>query len=188
VERAAFLLREVFGYGYGEVAATLDRSEPAVRQLVARARRRVEARGRRRPVTIDEHRRLLDRFLAAARHGDVDGLRDLLAADAVLVSDGGPRTKAARRPIEGRHRLVRFLGSVGPRVLAPDRRVTIVAIDGEPGFVVESAGQVTLAGTVEIDVPEGDTAARITGVRWVLNPDKLGWVTSPAVPAGGAAR
>ena len=179
VERAAFLLREVFGYGYDEVAEALGRSEAACRQLVARARRRVEEHARRRPVAPDEHRRLLDRFVAAARHGDVDGLRELLTDDATLVSDGGPNFKAARHPIRGRDRAVRFLRKVGPGLFAERRRVEVVDLDGEPGFVVLSGDRVVVAGTIEVDVPRGQTSARITGVRWVINPDKLRWVTVP---------
>jgi RNA polymerase sigma-70 factor (ECF subfamily) len=173
VERAAFLLREVFGYGYDEVAEVLDRSEPACRQMVARARKRVEAGRPRRTVERDEHRRVLDRFLAATRGGDVDGLVAVLAEDAVLVSDGGRHTKAARRPVEGRDRIVRFLHSVGPKALGGPRRVEVVEINGEPGFVALVDGEVALAGAVE--VADGHVAA----VRWVLNPDKLHWVHAP---------
>jgi RNA polymerase sigma-70 factor (ECF subfamily) len=172
VERAAFLLREVFGYGYDEVAAVLDRTEPAVRQLVARARKRVEAGRPRRAVERDEHRRVLDRFLAATREGDVDGLVAVLAEDAVLVSDGGRHTKAARRPVEGRDRIVRFLRSIGPRALG-DRRVEVVALNGEPGFVALADDEVVLAGTIEV------ADGHVTAVRWVLNPDKLHWVHAP---------
>jgi RNA polymerase sigma-70 factor, ECF subfamily len=179
VERAAFLLREVFGYGYDEVAAVLDRSEPACRQLVARARKRVEAGRPRRAVARDEHRRVLDRFLAATRDGDVDGLVAVLAEDAVLVSDGGRHAKAARRPVEGRDRIVRFLHTIGPRALG-GRRVEVVAINGEPGFVALAGDVVELAGAVEV------ADGRVVGVRFVLNPDKLGWVRPdrPAPPEG----
>ncbi len=170
VERAAFLLREVFGYGYAEVAAVLDRSEPAVRQLVARARKRVEAGRPRRAVERDEHQRVLERFLAATREGDVEGLVAVLAEDAVLVSDGGRQAKAARRPIEGGERLARFLRTIGPRALGPPRRVEVVEINGEPGFVALLDDVVTLAGTIEV------ADGRIAALRFVLNPDKLGWV------------
>lgn len=172
VERAAFLLREVFGYGYDEVAAVLDRSEPAVRQLVARARKRVEAGRPRRSVERDEHRRVLERFLAATRQGDVEGLVAVLAEDAVLVSDGGRAAKAARRPIAGRDRLARFLQTIGPRALG-GRRIEVVAINGEPGFLALVGDEVALAGTVEV------AAGRIAAVRLVLNPDKLRWVHAP---------
>jgi RNA polymerase sigma-70 factor (ECF subfamily) len=185
VERAAFLLRDVFGYDYAEVGRIVDRNEPAVRQLVVRARRRVAARGRRRSVSAEDHRRLVDRFLAAARDGDVDGLRDLLAEDAVLVSDGGPKRKAARHPIRGRHRMVRFLRTVGPKTFADDRLVSVVDLDGQPGYVVQVDGSVHLAGTVEVGVPDGVDEPRINRVPRMLNPDKLGAVVPPA---GGRRR
>ncbi|HEU5152309.1 MAG TPA: RNA polymerase sigma factor SigJ [Iamia sp.] len=174
VERAAFLLRDVFGYGYDEVAAVLDRSEPACRQLVARARKRVEAGRPRRAVAGDEHRRVLDRFLAATRQGDVEGLVAVLAEDAVLVSDGGRATKAARRPIGGRDRIARFLQAVGPRAIGGPRRVEVVAINGEPGFLALDGDAVRLAGTVEV------VDGAVVAVRFVLNPEKLGWVHAPA--------
>jgi RNA polymerase sigma-70 factor (ECF subfamily) len=176
VERAAFLLHDVFAFDYGELGDVLDRSEPACRQLVSRARRRV-AEGRPRfEVDGDEHAALLDRFLDAARAGDVDGLVRVLADDAVLVSDGGAGRKAARRPVVGVGRVARFVGSLGPRLLALGelRRVTV---NGEPGFVVVAGGRTVAAGTIEV----GD--GRVRAVRWVLNPDKLGWVD---VSDGGA--
>ena len=165
-ERAAFLLREVFGYDYAEIAAALDRSEAACRQLVARARRRI---GDRRPtLEVDRgaHRRLLERFLAAARGDDVDGLFELLTEDVQLTSDGGPHRKAARHPIRGRDRVVRFVTSILPRLLA-HHEVALVTVNGEPGFVLESEQGVYLVGTIEA------VGGRIDAIRWVLNPEKL---------------
>jgi RNA polymerase sigma-70 factor (ECF subfamily) len=167
VERAAFLLREVFGFDYAEVAAALDRSEPACRQLVARARRRI---GDRRPrVAVDpvEHRRLVERFLAAAAGADVDGLVDLLTEDVQLVSDGGPHRRAARRPVLGRDRVLRFLLAVVPRQLEAALRCRIADVNGEPGWVLEDDDGIVLAGTLEA------VGGRITAIRWVINPDKL---------------
>jgi RNA polymerase sigma-70 factor (ECF subfamily) len=169
VERAAFLLHDVFGFGYGDLADTLDRSEAACRQLVSRARRRVADGRPRFEVDDGEHAVLLDRFLAAAQLGDVDGLVSVLADDAVLVSDGGADRRAARRPIVGLDRVVRFLSAVAPRWFALGE-VRQVPVNGEPGFVVVADGRAVLAGTVEIG--EG----RVRAVRWVVNPDKLRWV------------
>lgn len=170
-ERAAFLLHDVFGYGYGDVARILERSPAACRQLVSRARHHLGARGTA-AADVDQHRRLLERFLPAARDGDMEGLLDLLAEDVVLVSDGGPRRRAARRPIIGAVRVARFLQSVGPRLLVPGV-VELTLINGGPGFLVRREDDVHLAGTIEVD---GD---RITALRWVLNPDKLRWVGGP---------
>ncbi len=168
VERAAFLLRDVFSYDYAEIAEALGRSEDACRQLVSRARRRVADRRPRFAVDHGEHRRLLERFVDAARRGDVEQLHTMLTADAVLVSDGGGTRKAARRPIVGRPRVARFLGVVGPKAL--DGEIRWTPINGEPGVVVERDGEVRLAGTVEL--AEG----RVQRIQWVVNSDKLRWV------------
>jgi RNA polymerase sigma-70 factor (ECF subfamily) len=173
LERAAFLLHDVFGFAYNELAETLDRNPAACRQLVSRARARV-AEGRPRvEVDADEHRRLLERFVAAARHGEVDQLVSVLAHDAVFTSDGGPLRKAARRPIVGQFRVARFLQKVGPRALRLGT-VELVQINGELGFAAAGVdGHVHLAGVVETE------AGQVTAIRWVVNPDKLGWVTLP---------
>ena len=168
VERAAFLLRDVFSYDFAEIAEALGRSEDACRQLVSRARRRVADRRPRFAVDRGEHRRLLERFVDAARRGDVEQLHTMLTADAVLVSDGGGTRKAARRPIVGRPRVARFLGVVGPKAL--DGEIRWTPINGEPGVVVERDGEVRLAGTVEL--AEG----RVQRIQWVVNSDKLRWV------------
>ena len=169
VERAAFLLREVFGFDYPQVADALGRSEDACRQLVSRAKQRVGEQRPRFAVDPDEHRRLLERFVGAARGGDLDELRTFLTADVVLVSDGGPTVKAARRPVHGIDRVARFLSSVGPKALGSGD-VHLAPVNGEPGFVVVRKGRTVLAGTIEV----ADGA--ITAVRWVINPDKLHWI------------
>ena len=166
LERAAFLLREVFGFDYAEIAAALDRSEDACRQLVARARRRVEAGRPRHPVDQATHRRLVERFIAAAGHGEVGALQAMLTEEVELVSDGGPHRKAARHPIRGRDRVVRFVCSVVPRLLQRGD-LSIVTVNGEPGFRVFIEGGVWLVGTVTVN------GGRIAAIRWVLNPDKL---------------
>jgi RNA polymerase sigma-70 factor (ECF subfamily) len=171
VERAAFLLREVFGFDYPQVAEALGRSEDACRQLVSRAKQRVSAERPRFVVDPDEHRRLLERFVAAAQGGDVAELTTFLAADVVLVSDGGPTRKAARKPIHGIDRVGRFLSTIGPKALDGD--VHLMSVNGEPGFMVVREGETYLAGTIEV----ADGA--INAIRWVVNPDKLHWVPVP---------
>jgi RNA polymerase sigma-70 factor (ECF subfamily) len=172
VERAAFLLRDVFGFGYDELATTLDRNAAACRQLVSRARARVADGRRRLEVDANEHRRLLERFVAAARDGDVDQLVSVLAHDAVITSDGGANLRAARWPIVGQDRVARFLGKIGPRSLGISS-VDLVELNGELGFAASVDGHVTIAGLVEV------VDGRISVIRWVLNPDKLAWVTLP---------
>ena len=179
LERAAFLLRDVFAFDYAQVAEALGRSEAACRQLVSRARQRIEERRPRYPVDPAEHRALLERFVAATSTGDVGSLQTLLAEGVVLVSDGGADRKAARRPIEGRDRVIRFLAAIGPKVLGPAPSVSTWSgtvevrqeeLNGEPGFVVRHDGRVTLAGTIEV------VDGSIASIRWVLNLDKLHWV------------
>ena len=172
VERAAFLLREVFGFDYPQVAETVGRSEDACRQLVSRAKQRVGAERPRFAVDPDEHRRLLERFVAAAQGGDIDELTSFLTADVVLVSDGGPTMKAARHPIHGLDRVVRFLASVGPKAFGRGE-LHLAPVNGEPGFIVVRDGATFLAGTV--DISDG----AITAIRWVINPDKLHWLALP---------
>ena len=165
VERAAFLLHDVFDFGYDEVAQALDRNEAACRQLVTRARHRVADGRPRLPVDPATHRTLLERFLKASTDGDVDGLRAMLTDDAVLVSDGGAKARAARHPIRGIDRVSRFVRKVCGEWRTAD--VTIVTINGEPGFLVERDGTAIVAGTIEL------RDGRIAALRWMRNPDKL---------------
>lgn len=140
-------------------------------ELASRGRRRVGAGRPRQTVAPADHRRVLDRFLAASRGGDVDDLVELLVEDAVLVSDGGPDIRAARHPIVGRDRLVRFLRVVGPSVFE-NRQVEVATVNGEDDFVAadRASGDVAMAGTIDV---VGD---RVAAVWWVLNPEKLRWI------------
>ncbi|MDQ2679163.1 MAG: RNA polymerase sigma factor SigJ [Actinomycetota bacterium] len=167
-ERAAFLLHDTFGYGYDELAAVLDRSPAACRKLVSRARQHIAARRPRVTTDSDEHRRVLERFVVAARSGDLDQLLEVLAPESVLVTDGGATLKAARHPIRGRTRVARFLASIGPRVLDTGD-VSFGDVNGELGVIVRDEGAVVLVGTAEVD------GGRIVAVHWVRNPDKLQW-------------
>src|ERR671915_925215 len=108
-ERAVFVLREVFETPYEEIAEAVGKSPAAVRQIAHRARDHVAARRPRMPVSTTEQQEAVDRFLAAIRHGDLQGLLDVLAPDVVVVSDGGGFVAAARRPIEGAERVGRLL-------------------------------------------------------------------------------
>ncbi|MEQ8841206.1 MAG: RNA polymerase sigma-70 factor [Acidimicrobiales bacterium] len=170
VERAAFLLREVFGHDYDEVAATIDRSPTNCRQIVHRAKARL---GPDRPVRFDpgpdEERRLLDSFLAAAITGDLDGLHDVLAEDVVAWSDGGANQHAARRPVLGRQRVALFAKGIAGRrdAMNSDVRVDHVRVNGGPGFVAYADGEIFM--TMAFDLgPDG-----IRAIHSVLNPDKL---------------
>ncbi len=165
-ERAAFLLREVFGYPYGEIAKTLERSETACRQLVSRARHRIGDRRKRFDADHERSRELTRRFVGACASGDVEGLMALLTDDVVVWTDGGGNVKSAPRPVVGPWRAARFLIHV-----AKDLQVGVTlreeTLNGQPGVVFELYGEVTSA--VVFDVLEG----RIAGIRVVANPEKL---------------
>jgi RNA polymerase sigma-70 factor (ECF subfamily) len=169
VERAAFLLREVFGYEYSEIAEIVDRSEVNTRQLVARARKHIEASAPRFDPDEALRHELLDRFLAAASDGDVDELEHLLAEDAAFYSDGGGRVLAARRPLFGRSRISRVIAKLTQK----QRRrgpftVQRVRVNGQPGRILRTADG-AIWDVLSIDVVDG----RIQTVRIMRNPDKL---------------
>ncbi len=165
-ERAAFLLHDVFGYEYPELARILGRAEPACRQLVTRARRRVSERRPRFEVSPEEHTRLLNEFLHASAAGDLDGLVGLLAEDAVLRADGGGIVTAARNPIVGADRVARWLFGVVQKA-PPGLTSTVETVNGLPGIVMRLDG--ALYGVASIEVGDG----RIQGVYIQVNPEKL---------------
>ena len=164
VERAAFLLADVFGEPYARIAEVLGRSEEACRQAASRARRRVREARRGAPPANAEL--LLGAFLGACAQGDVDGLRALLAADVVLVSDGGALVHAARRPVVGADRVTRLLVNLAKR-MPEGLAIEPVVINGEAGFVGRIGGAPVMVGNVE------ERAGLISAVRIMVNPDKL---------------
>jgi RNA polymerase sigma-70 factor (ECF subfamily) len=135
VERAVFVLREVFGMSYAEVAAVLDRSEAAVRQLGHRAREHVQARRPRFDTDRRETQEVTERFLAAAVSGDVESLLAAMSPGVVLVSDGGGKVKAARRPILGADKVARFLAAIGPVGAELGLQVGLIEVNGAPAVV-----------------------------------------------------
>jgi RNA polymerase sigma-70 factor, ECF subfamily len=170
VERAAFLLRDVFDYDYDEIAEMLGRGEPACRQLVSRARRRVGERRHRFDADAEEGRELAERFMTACGEGDLHGLLSLLAEDVVLWTDGGGKVKAARRPIHGASKVARFLIAIAKDIPAGvEFRAAVV--NGEPSYLFVENGVVTT--TVSFDIADG----QVVGVTSVLNPDKLRGLT-----------
>ncbi len=169
VERAVFLLREVFGYGYERIASTVGRSEENCRQILARARRQVEARRTRFEADERQRDELLDRFLEACEDGDAEALEAMLAADVVVYSDGGGKAAAARRPIHRRDLIVRFLVRVSRmRRERGGFRTRRARVNGQPGrLIVDPDG--TVSDVLSIDVADG----AIQTIRIVRNPDKL---------------
>ena len=168
LERAAFLLHDVFDMDFAEVGETLGRNAAACRQLAARARDHVRAARPRFRVSAEDGAKVVDAFLAASRSGDAGGLARLLAESAVLYTDGGGKKIAALNPIYGRDRIVRFWTSVARKQqLHPVIGVRPAEVNGLPGFVaVERDGT---RQTVALDLRDGTIAA----IYIVRNPDKL---------------
>lgn len=165
VERAVLLLRDVFDCDYADIADVVDKSPANCRQIASRARERVGDPARSRPLE-DEQRRLATAYAAAITSGDVDGLARILADDVVLWSDGGGKARAARHLLAGRDRVANFLVSVSQQ--APEGTVAdLVEINGSMGWLA-TAGDLVVA-TISFDIDD----ALITGIRVVLNPDKL---------------
>lgn len=172
VERAVFLLREVFESSYRQVAEVIEKSEANCRQIARRARERVRRSDRRREPSPEEKEELLEAFLAAANEGDMDRLLELLEEDAVHYSDGGDRVLAARAPVTGRVRIARFLTGLADQVYDGHRLVP-AEINGEPGVLVFLEGRLHSAWTFEI------TRRGVRRSFAVLNPAKLPEVAPP---------
>jgi RNA polymerase sigma-70 factor (ECF subfamily) len=164
-ERAAFLLREVFDTGYEEIAQILERSQDAIRQMVHRARTRIQAGRPRVTLSPGEHERLLERFRLALAADDAPGLIALLSPDVTLASDGGGRARAARRRLLGPHRVSKFLLGITRKF---GQSYQLTRLNGELGLLALQEGVITSAYSFEID------DAGIRAVHIVRNPDKLG--------------
>ena len=168
LERAVFVLREAFGFPYADIATTLDRSEPAVRQLAGRARKHVDERRTRYEVDPALQRELTERFLAAATEGDLEGLLSLLAPDVRLVGDSGGRAKAPLRAIESADKVGRFVIGVSRQGGGiQDASFRFVELNGGPALLVLSAGKPD--SVFQLDVADG----RIQCIYIVRNPEKL---------------
>jgi RNA polymerase sigma-70 factor (ECF subfamily) len=173
VERAVFVLREVFGMPVAEVAAVLDRSEAAVRQLAHRAREHVEARRPRFDADRQAQREVTERFLAAVVGGDVQSLLAAMSPGVVLVSDGGGKVKAARRPIEGADKVARFLAAIGPLgAEVPGLRVEVAEVNGAAAVVAWTDDGPFM--TLQLVLLDGLVAQ----VLYVGNPDKLAGIAA----------
>ena len=164
-ERVVFLLADVFAVPYDEIASVVDRSPEACRQVASRARRRVRDGRPRFSPTDDAAWQVAGAFLAAAQGGDLETLVDLLADDALLVSDGGADHHAARRPVVAA-RIPRFVANLAKRV--PDgAEVVPRLLNGQPGLVVYENGEPTLALVI------ASTDGKVDNIYAVVNPDKL---------------
>lgn len=168
LERAVFVLREVFGFGFPDIAAAVDRTEAACRQLAARARRHMEAGRPRFEADHREREELAARFFEALRDGDVDGLKELLAADVQMVGDGGGKAPAFARAVVGADNVARVLASNFPLLTRIEAVVEPSTVNGQPGAILRDRDGMVI-GTWALDVLGG----RIQAIRSVVNPDKL---------------
>jgi RNA polymerase sigma-70 factor (ECF subfamily) len=167
-ERAVYVLREAFGYSAREVGDLIGTSEANVRQLHTRARRHV-ALDEKRTVDPSTWLDLVQRFFAAARDGDVDGLQAMLADDVVSAADGGGVVHAARRPVEGREKVARYLVGVLAK-FTDGLENALLEVNGETAIVSRRDGVLTSVWFVETD------GVVVHGLRLVSNPDKLGFL------------
>jgi RNA polymerase sigma-70 factor (ECF subfamily) len=171
-ERAAYVLREAFAYGYPQICEIVQVSEAAARQLVSRARKHL-AGERRRQVTRQEQQRLLTAFLAAAKTGDLEQLERLFAEDVVSYSDGGGVVRASKFPVVGRLRVAKFVRAFhthfweGVDIAEAD-------VNGQPSVILSKEGTTFAVVTVVA------TRHAIEQVLWLMNPHKLGAVTHRA--------
>lgn len=184
LERTVFVLHEAFGYSYGDIAEILDRTPPTVRQLAHRAREHVQARRPRYETDTAKRRAATERFLQASVGGDLGGLLELLAPEAVLWADAGGKAKAPRRPILGADKIARFFVGISDGMVPQGATVVITEVNGGPAVVLETpAGPVAVA-MVDLDPDSG----LITVIRLLGNPDKMTGVaadrSSDPVPPG----
>jgi RNA polymerase sigma-70 factor, ECF subfamily len=182
LERAVFVLREVFGFGFPEVASAVGRSEAACRQLATRARRHMDAGRPRFEADRREREELAARFFDALRDGDIEGVRELLAADVSMVGDGGGKAPALPRSVIGADNVARVLASILPVLARIDAKIEPRELNGQPGAILHDR-EGKIVGTLTLDVLGG----QIQTIRAVVNPEKLGHV-GPVADAWAWAR
>jgi RNA polymerase sigma-70 factor, ECF subfamily len=168
VERAVFLLHDVFGYGYEEIARVVGKREDNARQIAARARRHVEEGRPRFETSREKRQELARRFLAAVEEGDTEGLVGLLAADAVMYGDGGGKAPAVTQPVLGAARVARFLVGLARQVHRAGLQLRPAEVNGQPGAVALDADG-RLISVLSLDIAGG----QVQTVRSIVNPDKL---------------
>ncbi|WLW53798.1 RNA polymerase sigma-70 factor [Streptomyces sp. YU58] len=182
LERAVFVLREVFGFGFPEIASAVGRSEAACRQLAVRARRHMDEGRPRFEADRKEREQLAERFFDAFREGDVDGLRELLAADVHMVGDGGGKAPQWANEIIGAPKVSRLLAAMLSALTDVGVTVEPHAVNGQPGALFRDRDGKIL-NTLALDIADG----RIQTIRSVINPDKLAHV-GPVADAWAVTR
>jgi RNA polymerase sigma-70 factor (ECF subfamily) len=178
VERAVFLLREVFDYGYGEIAEIVDKSEDNCRQLAVRARRHVDARRPRFDPSREQREELARRFFAAVQEGETEPLVELLAADVAFYGDGGGKAPAIGKPVFGRDKVAALLLGFARVAARQGARVEPIEVNGQPGALALDADG-SLISVMALDISGG----AITAIRSIPNPDKLAHISSTILPS-----
>jgi RNA polymerase sigma-70 factor (TIGR02957 family) len=185
VERAVFMLREVFGYGYPDVARVTGKTEVNCRQIFARARQRIAAGGQARDIIVPRPARraegeaLARRFFEAAEGGDMNALLGMLAPDVVLHGDGGGKAQAIGKPAVGQQQVLRLMAGIFRRGRFLGATLRLAWVNGQPGAVTYDA-EGRVVNVFELDIADG----RVQTIRSVVNPDKLGHLG----PVSDAAR
>jgi RNA polymerase sigma factor (sigma-70 family) len=169
LERAVFVLHEVFGYAHTEIAGILDRSPTAIRQLAHRAREHVQAQRPRYPTDPQVHQRVTERFVAAVAGGDLDALMQALAPEVTMWTDGGGKARALGAPVHGRDKVSRVILGHAFRHPIPDLGVRYPRVNGEPSALLMSGSAPHMLIFLDL-IPGGDQAR---GIYIVTNPDKL---------------
>ncbi|WP_067548565.1 RNA polymerase sigma-70 factor [Nocardia crassostreae] len=174
VDRAVFVLREVFGYSHAEIGGFLDRPEATVRQLAHRARNHVQSRRPRFDADDAARREVTEKFMAACHGGDLNALMEILAPEVTLWNDGGGKVTAARRPLHGPDHVARWMLGVMTKPVSAGIRLEPAVINGELGIIGVIGDY--LVGTLTYDIRDG----HIENIRFQVNPDKLSGVRPPA--------
>jgi len=167
VERAVFLLHDVFDYGYDEIAEIVGKTRENCRQLAVRARRHVEARRPRFEPSREQREALATRFFEAIREGDLDGLVSLLAEDAVATGDGGGKAAARKTPLHGGAKIARFMLGLMRLAERDAYEFDFCEVNGRPGALIRQDGRVISA--LSLEIADG----KVTEFLSVANPDKL---------------
>jgi RNA polymerase sigma-70 factor (ECF subfamily) len=177
-ERAIFLLRDVFDYRYAEIARMVDKSEANCRRYYRRAKQFLRQQQPRFEPSPAEGKRLVESFLQAVATGDTAGLTDMLVEDVTFYGDGGGKAPAIRQPLSGREAVIRFLLVGVYRLLPADVHIEIAEVNGSPSALFW--GQDRLYFVMHLTIADN----RITTIRNILNPDKLGYIQQQRLAAG----
>ncbi|MET8622952.1 sigma-70 family RNA polymerase sigma factor [Kitasatospora sp. NPDC004669] len=177
-ERAAFVLHDVFAVGFEDIAASLDRTPDATRQLASRARRRVKDGGPHTGADPAEHRRAVEAFAAASTKGDILGLMEILDPDVVWHADGGGIVRAAARPVHGADKVARLVAGLVSKWFTPEFGLGYAMVNGEPGLVWYEKATGAVTGVVAFALADG----RITEAYIVVNPEKLARISPVTAP------